>query len=126
MRYKVLDAFILDTKDLTSSALRDIKDLTLSTLSLSTCSYSVTSVLVKKSSLVNLTQEPLEKSNSKQFLAFANASAIEKRSFSDVQSNAYKRPESSLKRNVALSGDRGNGVSIENPLAVVLILMKIS
>ncbi|BCD45907.1 hypothetical protein NHP194003_13710 [Helicobacter suis] len=31
-------------------------------------------------------------------------------------SNAYNRPDSSLKRNVALSGDKGNNVSIENPL----------
>ncbi|BDR28447.1 hypothetical protein [Helicobacter suis] len=116
MSVKHLEALDLDTKDLTASALRDNKDLASSAVSFDISSYSETSVLVRKSFFDLKTQEPLEKSNSKQLLADANASAIEKRSFSDVLSNAYNRPDSSLKRNVALSGDKGNNVSIENPL----------
>uniref|UniRef100_UPI0031F775DD PBECR2 nuclease fold domain-containing protein n=1 Tax=Helicobacter suis TaxID=104628 RepID=UPI0031F775DD len=86
----------------------DIKDLTSFEVSLDKYSYSEKSVLVRKSATdLNLTQEPLEKSNS-------NVAPVVDL---DVRSNAYNRPELPLKQNESLSGGKGNKSVIEKPLS---------
>ncbi|WP_346265325.1 hypothetical protein [Helicobacter suis] len=85
----------------------DIKAFTSFAVKSDSASNSEKSVLVRKSATdLNLTQEPLEKSNS-------NVPPVVDL---DVKSIAYNRPESVLSEKSNFSGGKGNKSAIEKPL----------